>query len=379
VKNCIEINQYQQLDEIDDVYVQTTTTVEELRFLVTKALIEKQKLPPGTSPYRIRLRERYATNPGKILRSGSVRKVVEGVEMEDEGNRKTLSDLRIYLTDQKQIAVEILNEEEYLPEEDTGDVIVLVQRWNRSTWTMGMRVEVLFPGNMMVCDIAKGLSMLFDVPLASMRVLILPRETQISLYELSHQSPSSYYGRQWFDPTEETKLLRYMSHAMRLSDGDLVIIQDSIEPLMTLSPADQRSVELTEQASSLAGFFPSTTYSSSSTYYPSYTYGGTSTTTRSQGIKIKTYKDRKEEEEKKAAAAAASAGTDSSTDSANVVGVAVDAVPTSKQETGREKHSISIGTSTTHLTDLEDSGVHPLKDQSDFVKQGGFETYSAFM
>ena len=62
--------------------------------------------------------------------------------------------------------------------------------------------------------------------------------------ELNQKSPIRNYGRSWFDPSKEKKLLKFMSHEMRVQDGDLILLQDSSEPLKELTKADLKSIEL---------------------------------------------------------------------------------------------------------------------------------------
>jgi hypothetical protein len=187
---------------------------------------------------------------------------------------------------------------------------------------------------------------------------VVPKENVFYLSDLILKSPRSNYGRSWFDPSTETKLMRYMSHDLRVQDGDLVIIQDIMEPLMELSLADMKSIEIVEavnnnNSSSYSSYFTpgiggssyqegyygcyptyntsavisasdysryGTSVSSSSVasaavsvgtspisnHYP-YSGPGTGTatpvasyssTSRSQGVKIKTHKERLKEQNK---------------------------------------------------------------------------------
>ena len=262
-------------------------------------MIKIGKLPEGTSPNRIRIRDRYGINAGKMLRDG-----------------KTLQEQQIYLCDSKMIGIQILPEEEQLPENDHGDVIVLLQRWHRSTWSLGERYEVLLPGSYAVREVARGLAAFYSIPTEHLRVLVVPKENTFYLSELAHKAPSRNYGRAWFDPTHEMKLMRYMSHDLRVQDGDLIIVQDESEPLMTLSPADLKSIEIVEAANQISSssygsyyYGPSPASTVSPTDYSRYgtgystgvgtspsPYNNTSNTITkpraSQGIKIKTQKDR---------------------------------------------------------------------------------------
>eukprot|EP00981_Chlorochromonas_danica_P009769 scaffold2815_cov180-Ochromonas_danica.AAC.4 len=236
VRNAMNANQFEAVDEIEDLHVSNTTLVSDLRKMVWERLIKYHRLSPDFPLHRLRLRDRYHLNPGRILRDDL-----------------TLSTQQVYLVDRKLLAYEELPEIENLsqgspPEE--GDVVVLVQRWMRSTWSLGPRREVLLPGQNTVREIARGLGVLFDIPLGTMQVLVIPRDTEIPLYCLADHQPQRNYGRAWFPPAHEERLLRYMSHDMQVRDGDLLLLQDCSEPLCRLSEADLRSVAIVEAAAS---------------------------------------------------------------------------------------------------------------------------------
>lgn len=226
------ISQFTDLPELTGIVASSTTAVKDFRQQITDRLIESGKLPAGSSPHRIRLRDKVTVFPGKILRDG-----------------KTFMESQVYLCDSKILCIEILDEDEILPDDDHGDVVVLVQKWHRSTWSFSERIEILFPGSKSVREIAAGLSMVFSVDLKNLRVLVVPKDTTFYTWELTNKTPARNYGRSWFDPSQEMKLLRYVSHDMRLSEGDLLLVQDCAEPLMTLSPADLKSIAIVEAAS----------------------------------------------------------------------------------------------------------------------------------
>ena len=80
--------------------------------------------------------------------------------------------------------------------------------------------------------------------------MVVPRDTEISLSDLNQSSPTKNYGRAWFDPCKENRLLKYTSHDMRVQDGDLLLLQDKNEPLKQLTPADMKSMDIVALASS---------------------------------------------------------------------------------------------------------------------------------
>ena len=253
--------------------------------MILQELIRTKRVPPDFSVHRIRLRERFNFILTKTLRDG-----------------KTLIQSGFYVTDNKGLAIQLLPEEEFLPEEEQGDSIVMLQRWNRSSWTLSERVEVLFPGNASVGDVAKALCLMFDIPVHALRVLVVPRETNFYLHELAQNAPPRNYGRYWFDPTKETKLMRFMSHDMRVSDGDLLILQNIEEPLKELSEQDKKSIEIVEATNT--NNYSWSAYDSGTSMVPTWfndsavsTTTSKSNTTGGGGIKIKTQKDRLKDSE----------------------------------------------------------------------------------
>jgi hypothetical protein len=247
---------------MEEIHVETSTQIAELRKQIANELIRIGKLPSSCSPNYIRLRDRYALNPGKILRDG-----------------KTINENQIFLCDHKTISVQILDHEEDLPSNETGDVIVFLQRWQRSTWSLRERIEMLLPGSYTVRDVAKGLASFYQIPFPNIKVLVVPKENSFYLSDLNQHAPKGNYGRMWFDPKYERKLMRYMSHDMRVQDGDLIIIQDCEEPLKELTPADLKSIEIVTTANSTSSYYGGSNYYSSNYYgYNSYA-GGASTST----------------------------------------------------------------------------------------------------
>lgn len=265
----------------------------------------------GVTGHHIRLRDKTGTNPGRIL-SGS----------------KSFSDNSIFLYDNKFILFQILDEPEELPNYESGDTVVFVQKWIRSTWSLGEKYEVLLRGSMSVADIAQGLSIMMDVSINSIRTMVVPRDTEFPLYELNQKSPPTNYGRSWFDPTKEKRLLRVVSHDLRVRDGDLLLIQDENETLKELSKADLKSIEIGKTMTQYSDFWggengndysnigslyntntdssyschndDATTKDSATTHVPSFNAVKSIrpiTTTRSTGIHIKTQRERQEEED----------------------------------------------------------------------------------
>lgn len=160
----------------------------------------------------------------------------------------------MYLYENKCLAFQILDESENLPHYEIGDIVVFIQKWNRNKWNLSDKLEVFLQGSMSVSDISKGLSMLLDIPISSMLALVIPKESELPLYDLIETSPALNYGRSWFDPTNEKRMLRDVSHDMRLQDGDLLLIQDSSESLMELTKSDIKSIEFIKNKSNVTQY-----------------------------------------------------------------------------------------------------------------------------
>lgn len=220
------------MDGLDAAFVQNSSTFLEVKEQIVTRLIELGRLPEGTSPRCVRLRDKMGNNPGRILAGDG-----------------TFADNQIYLFDGKVLAFQVLDFEEELPEPEAGSVVVLVQRWNRREWRLEERFEVLLNGGWSVRNIARGLSLLMDIPLPHLRAMIVCRDTEFLLSDLHLNAPPRNYGRTWFDPSRETRPLRAMSHDMRLTDGDVLLVQDTSEPLRELSAADRKSIEIVRLAS----------------------------------------------------------------------------------------------------------------------------------
>jgi len=318
VSNSSCINEhFVSIDFLPSLFIQNNTTLEDVRTQLVDKLIELGHLPMGATRHHIRLRDKTGTNPGRIL-SGS----------------KSFADNSIFLYDNKVILFQILDEPEELPSYESGDTTVFVQKWIRSTWSLGEKYEVLLRGSMSVADIAQGLSIMMDVPINSIRTMVVPRDTEFPLYELNQKSPPTNFGRSWFDPTKEKRLLRVVSHDLRVRDGDLLLIQDENETLKELSKADLKSIEIgkammtqysdfwggengndysnigslynTNTDNSYSGYTDDSATKDNSvtttTHVPSFTAVKSirpivTTTTRSTGIHIKTQRERQEEED----------------------------------------------------------------------------------
>jgi hypothetical protein len=292
VTNSLSAAQFQPIEGVDSIFLQNNSTFLEVKTEIVRKLVALGRLPADASPYRIRIRDKLGNNPGKIL-------VGDG----------TFADSMIYLYDSKVLAFQVLEHEERLPELEMGSAVALVQRWNRAEWRLEERFEVLLRGNSSIRDIARGLSLLTDIPLDSMQAIVVPKDTEFLLSDLHLKSPPRNYGRAWFDPSKEQRLLRSMSHEMRLTDGDVLLLQDTSEPLKVLSAEDHKSIEIVRVASNGSGFVdfwaasnsgPSTHASSRNPFDSSASLTLTSSAKSrhgngSNGVHIRTQRDRQQE------------------------------------------------------------------------------------
>lgn len=292
------------MEGFSNLFIQSSSKINEVKAQVVSKLVELGRLPEGTSPHRIRLREKLGNSPGQIL-SGD----------------DSFSNNQVYLFDNKVLVFQVLDHEEFAPEAERGSVMVLVQRWNRSTWSLGDRFEVMLRGTMTIRNIARSLSFLTGIPLDSMLAMVLPREAEFPLSDIVLRSPPLNYGRSWFDPSKERRLLSAMSHELRVTDGDVLLLQDTSEPLMELSPADRKSIEIVRVANQ-AYWSPSASsapLSGNRNPFDSHP-ASTNTSTKSglkhgygssNGVHIKTHRDRlQEQSDRSLNSTAAACGTD---------------------------------------------------------------------
>ncbi len=125
-----------------------------------------------------------------------------------------------------------------------GDTLILVQRWYRSTWSLGECREVYLKGYMTIQEIALGLSQMFSIPPQSLRALIVHNHSDVRLRHLHNHHPKGA-NEPWFNPVKETMKL---SELTRLSFSDMLLLQDISEPLYEIGPSDLLSIQLVELA-----------------------------------------------------------------------------------------------------------------------------------
>lgn len=151
----------------------------------------------------------------------------------------TLRQNQVNLFSGREISVEILNHEEFYTTLTYGDVIVYVQKWERSTWTLSKPIEVILHSNMTVSDISKRLASIYNIPSHSLRVLLVQPYHEIKLCDLYLTQPSGH--RPWINTTNENRSLSQMQWYLR--DWDTLIIQNIDENFKKLSKVEIQSVK----------------------------------------------------------------------------------------------------------------------------------------
>jgi hypothetical protein len=194
-------------------------------------------------------------------------------------------------------------------------VLLQIQVWNRRTFTVGKRIEVLIRQDEALKSVAKKLAYYFNIPLSYLRILFVPSTSEINLCDLPLHCPTKYSTRAWFDGSLETRKLSDLCE-MKLYDGDILLLQNNHEPLRELTERERKSVEKKNQIPSYYDYpstsarnYDSTTLKSKSNIFDNSTYStvlqfGTRTKKKENGVFIKTQKERKrqsdkEEEEKR--------------------------------------------------------------------------------
>ena len=121
--------------------------------------------------------------------------------------------------------------------------VLQVQVFERRTFSLGTRYEILLNQNMEIRDITKKLSKLFKIPLAGIRILFVPSNTEINLYDLPLERPSRYSTRAWFDGLLGELKVSDLSD-ITVCDGDLLLLQNVLEPLRELTEREKMSINM---------------------------------------------------------------------------------------------------------------------------------------
>jgi hypothetical protein len=260
------------------------------------------------------------SNPGTILRDGPTLGECLGHQLYD-GSR---------------LLFQLREVPESLPPRKAGDVVVYVQRWYRSTWTMGPRREVYLRGSMKISDIGRHLAAMFDINVNSLKAYQLDRHAKdLAMFKLAEKLPGGYYSSKvWFDPQIYKASLKD-SKGIQVMEGDLLILQDDSEVLQELTDDLRATMQIEDDDLNVSH----TVYIETGKTNRYKSGGG-------GGVKIKTHKDRQDELNSKAAN------------------------NTTNQDGDSSSHSPVYGP----VQSDADS-----KDDSEFMKQGGSEQMKDMM
>jgi hypothetical protein len=150
--------------------------------------------------------------------------------------------------------------------------------------------------------------------------------------------------------------MRFLTHDFRLTEGDVLVLQNTEEPLGILTEADKLSVKIVQAAAAKtndAYGWSSSNVTWSDTYsaikYPK--TGGISSGSGGGGIRIKTHKDRLKEQSNNSHASGDSAGSSEVTSPLPPLEVVND-------------------------VNMSTSSANAAIDEKEFQKQGGYELFS---
>jgi hypothetical protein len=227
-------------------------------------LVALKIIQSGVNIDRIRVREKSFKKLSKVLREDMVWR-----------------DVTIYAN--REFAVEILDRDERLKSCDE-EVFLYYQRWYRKSWTLGEQIALPLDRKKPLNEISEMLAKLSGIEDASkVMVLHVPSYSNFFISDLDKDKPSLY--NTWCNFSTNTNLLSSLGNS--LTDGDLLLIQDSSEELRVFTQGERDIIASTR---SLYGG------GSSDTSYAGVSTGGTTYKRPAEkGIKIKTQKDRERE------------------------------------------------------------------------------------
>lgn len=229
----------EQFTLLMNVVVEGSYLISDLRKDVLNKLKELKKIPVDAPPSLVRLREKWNIRAGAVLRDGL-----------------TLREHNVSLVEGRELAVQILSSPDaydipLVRNPVQGDCVLFVQRWHRSTWTLGDRMEVYIPGSWPVNVIVGCLAELVNIrDKDNMKVLIVQPHYHISIALLAENAPSE--GRRWANVSNEASRLYDMQ--WYLSNGDLLLLQDSTEPLRALTEKERLSTLRAREADVLTSY-----------------------------------------------------------------------------------------------------------------------------
>jgi len=375
-------------DDIENLYASDDTLVETFKLKLLQGLKDTNRAPATATIHHIRIREYNQINVPHLTKLLA--------------DCKTFRQHQVYLAANKTICVQILDDDEIDDEVQlallssypspsvpihnyyttSSHVLLTIQKWERVSWSLGDKQDVLVSNEMKLSDIFIQIARYFGINEKNMLVLVLKPYTSQPLSDLNDDSVSKRGGaRGWMTYLDNHSTLSETMNHLKLSDGDLILVQDSSEALKVLTPQDMLSVQLVKDASKPAPY--EYYYGSGSSSNLGHYYGtnvGTSALSIasssinssgskakvSSGIKFKSQEERmKERLEKEQAAAAAALSAASS------LSLALDLTASSTSMSFTS--SMSSSSSGKRILSEEEVIVG---DEREFEKQGGYALFS---
>ena len=224
------MNHFIEIENLEPIVVSRDSYITDIKKQLYIQLIQIGYISDSSYTYccnyqYIRFREKGGIKPDKLLRDGS-----------------SMKDCQINLFEGKTFCFELLDHIEDLGPDNHGDVLVLVQKWQRNSWALTEPKEVYLYGSWSIKDIAIGLSHMFHCSPHHLMSLIVYHHTDIHLCYLNEPIPRNASGG-WFSPYEESALLKNM---YKLGYADLLLLQDLSEPLYAVTQVDIESVKRLE-------------------------------------------------------------------------------------------------------------------------------------
>lgn len=247
------------------IQMRNDTLVSSIAQQICDHLKLKNLIPPEYTSLHIRIREKTSNRADKILQ-----------------HAKTMTQNMSSLFDSRNLCFQILDHPETVVSDDT---ILLCQKWNRSTRTLGECFEIAISGTTRNTTMARQLSEMLSIPLQHLRVMLCNYYSNRRICEFADEDACKKYNNNWVDPMEGNYCPR---GKMFLNNGDLLLLQDISEPLCPLTKEDILSLQLVAAADSTspaAGLYGPSQYDFP--YLPMTSGSGSSNSgSRNTGIKI---------------------------------------------------------------------------------------------
>ncbi|KAH3762718.1 5-methyltetrahydropteroyltriglutamate--homocysteine S-methyltransferase [Pelomyxa schiedti] len=208
-------------DHVFNLPVDETRTVLDLKRQISEALKAQKNidLPPET----MRLRDMYTQTQlaSKVLPDSVVMKNALSV---------------IYSN--KPIAIQRLPGPE--PVTTQSQMVLLLQKWNPSTFTVGPRVEVVVPDTLTASDLRRNLAQQMSLPELEWTRVGLAKEIYASV------GPTNVLDipeLQWDRVPAAEEKIKLRDMPMFVRDGDVIFYRDNTEKLKVLTPEEKSAIQ----------------------------------------------------------------------------------------------------------------------------------------